>query len=74
MKPKSLAEINRIVKEHKADNSVLIVDLSEVRAKVALWKQQLPNIAPYYAAKCNTDPKILRCLSELGSDITKQVA
>ena len=69
MKPKSLAEVNQIVEKHQADNSVFIVDLSEVRDKVALWRRELPNIKPYYAAKCNTDPKILRCLSELGPDI-----
>ena len=69
MRLESLAEVNRIMKEHRAGNSVVIVDLSVVRDKVALWKRQLPNIEPYYAAKCNTDPEILRCLSELGPDI-----
>ena len=69
MKLRSTAEVQQIIEKHRTDNSAFIIDLAEVRDKVALWRSQLPNIEPYYAVKCNNDPNILNCLSELGQGI-----
>lgn len=73
MKLESIAQVHQIVEKHQTDNSVFLVDLTEVRNKFSLWMRQLPNIMPYYAVKCNNDPKILSCLSEMGPDITGTV-
>ena len=30
------------------------------------WMETLPNVNPYYAVKCNSDPMLLKVLASLG--------
>ena len=46
--------------------STLTVHLSALRSRVALWKQALPDIRPFYAVKCNQLSPILMELHRQG--------
>jgi len=48
-------------------NSQVYIDLSEIRRQFSYWKQELPFVTPYYAIKCNPDPKIVEFLGTLGA-------
>src|SRR5438552_14031717 len=48
------------------EHSFFIADLGEVYRQFIRWKRNLPRIEPFYAVKCNPDPKVLRLLAFLG--------
>lgn len=48
-------------------NSQVYIDLSEIRRQFLYWKQELPFVTPFYAIKCNPDPKIVEFLGKLGA-------
>lgn len=43
-----------------------VIDFDDVREKMEKWNRQLPRVHPFYAVKCNHDPKLLKILNELG--------
>ena len=49
------------------DAAFYVVDLAKVEGQLALWRQLLPNVEPFYAVKCNPDPVILSLLHHLGA-------
>lgn len=48
------------------DEPLFVIDLGEVTKAFRRWKKCLPNVHPYYAMKCNPDPKIVKLLADLG--------
>ncbi|KAG5455857.1 MAG: hypothetical protein BJ554DRAFT_4574 [Olpidium bornovanus] len=42
-------------------------DLARVRQLYAHWQRVLPGVTPYYAVKCNSDPRLLRTLADAGA-------
>ena len=50
------------------DELVYTYDLSHLRYLYLQWTTLLPQVAPYYAVKCNPDPEILRTLGECGAN------
>jgi len=42
-------------------------NLGEVYRQHMRWKLNLPRVKPFYAVKCNPDPKVIRLLAELGT-------
>ncbi|XP_030556350.1 ornithine decarboxylase 1-like [Drosophila novamexicana] len=63
-------DIRRVIDEAQVqdcDEALNICDLSSVERKFRLWQQQLPRIKPYYAVKCNDDPRIVQILAGLGA-------
>lgn len=44
-----------------------VVDLAQVARKYAEWTAELPRVRPYYAVKCNDDPRIVETLASLGA-------
>lgn len=44
-----------------------VVDLGEVARKYAQWRAELPRVRPFYAVKCNDDPRIVSVLAGLGA-------
>ncbi len=46
--------------------SFLVTNLTSVLTQWAQWQQELPMVEPFYAVKCNPDPRVLRLLSSLG--------
>ncbi|KAL2159620.1 hypothetical protein VTH06DRAFT_2189 [Thermothelomyces fergusii] len=59
--------ISHEVCEPGEEDSFYVVDLGEVYRQHLRWKLNLPRIKPFYAVKCNPDPKLLELLSALGS-------
>ncbi|XP_077513026.1 ornithine decarboxylase-like [Amblyomma americanum] len=52
--------------EFKEDEAFFVCDLRDIAKKVALWREYLPRIAPFYAIKACRDPVVLNVLSKLG--------
>lgn len=47
---------------------LLLLDLDRVTLQVDLWRQYLPQVAPFYAIKANSAPQLLDHLAALGVD------
>lgn len=58
-----------MVHEHVAQrtDAFYVVDLKEVARKYAEWRAHLPRVRPFYAVKCNDDPRIVETLHRLGT-------
>ncbi|KAG2226468.1 hypothetical protein INT45_014212 [Circinella minor] len=48
------------------DDSFCILDLKQLYHQHQKWKCSFPRIQPFYAIKCNPDPKIIQYLTSLG--------
>lgn len=48
------------------EDSFFVADLGRVYNQYKRWMACLPRIEPFYAMKCNNDPKVLGLLSSLG--------
>lgn len=44
-----------------------VVDLGQVLRQMDKWRRELPMVHPFYAVKCNNDPKLLQTLISLGA-------
>ena len=58
--------INDYLEENSSEQAFYIVDLGELTAAVAKWRELLPNVKPFYAIKCNPNLVMLEALAELG--------
>ena len=63
--------IEGIIEERKVedcmdDTPFYVVNLAEIVRKYMQWMEELPNIQPHYAVKCNPDPLVLQVLHALG--------
>jgi len=54
------------ISESSLEEPFYIVDLSVIVDRLKLWQNHFPRVRPYYAAKCNPDPAIIKLLSALG--------
>ncbi|KDP26896.1 hypothetical protein JCGZ_18054 [Jatropha curcas] len=45
-----------------------LIDLGVVIRLMDKWNQSLPNVKPFYAVKCNTEPALLLSLATLGAN------
>ncbi|CCE61874.1 hypothetical protein TPHA_0B02020 [Tetrapisispora phaffii CBS 4417] len=61
-----IESINQETCEPGEENSFFICDLGELEKLYINWQKELPMVKPYYAVKCNPNPKILLKLKELG--------
>ncbi|KFY68607.1 hypothetical protein V496_00950 [Pseudogymnoascus sp. VKM F-4515 (FW-2607)] len=66
-------EVNQQKKEiknadlgHEGDRAFFVVDLGQVYKQHQRWMIELPQVQPYYAVKCNPDPRLIMFLSKLG--------
>eukprot|EP00471_Norrisiella_sphaerica_P005373 CAMPEP_0184481518 /NCGR_PEP_ID=MMETSP0113_2-20130426/3069_1 /TAXON_ID=91329 /ORGANISM="Norrisiella sphaerica, Strain BC52" /LENGTH=450 /DNA_ID=CAMNT_0026860689 /DNA_START=482 /DNA_END=1834 /DNA_ORIENTATION=- len=50
-----------------AKDAFYVVNLMTLRAKHQQWLDHLPRVDPFYAVKCNPDPRILETLSSVGA-------
>ncbi|KFB47199.1 AGAP011806-PA-like protein [Anopheles sinensis] len=48
------------------EDPIHVLDLDDVVRKHRSWCKQLPRVEPYYAIKCNDDPRILQTMTVLG--------
>ncbi|KAK1835932.1 pyridoxal-dependent decarboxylase [Podospora conica] len=49
------------------EDTFFVADLGEVYRQHLRWKLNLPRVKPFYAVKCNGDPKLLHMLAALGT-------
>ncbi|KAI1340900.1 pyridoxal-dependent decarboxylase [Xylariaceae sp. FL0016] len=49
------------------EDTFFVADLGEVYRQHMRWKKNLPRVKPFYAVKCNPDPKVIQLLAGLGS-------
>ncbi|KAK3378341.1 pyridoxal-dependent decarboxylase [Podospora didyma] len=49
------------------EDTFFVADLGEVYRQHLRWKLNLPRVKPFYAVKCNPDPKLLQLLAALGT-------
>ncbi|KAL7958856.1 pyridoxal-dependent decarboxylase [Trichoderma compactum] len=49
------------------EDTFFVADLGEVYRQHLRWKKNLPRIKPFYAVKCNPDPRVLQLLAALGT-------
>lgn len=50
-----------------SEDSFFVADLGVVYAQFKRWMACLPRVHPFYAMKCNGDPKVLQLLAALGT-------
>ncbi|KAI2633921.1 ornithine decarboxylase [Xylaria nigripes] len=49
------------------EDTFFVGDLGEVYRQHMRWKKNLPRVKPFYAVKCNPDPKVIQLLAGLGA-------
>ncbi|OAA61735.1 ornithine decarboxylase [Niveomyces insectorum RCEF 264] len=49
------------------EDTFFVADLGDVYRQQLRWKRNLARVKPFYAVKCNPDPKVLQLLAELGN-------
>ncbi|KAI0471814.1 pyridoxal-dependent decarboxylase [Xylariaceae sp. FL0804] len=49
------------------EDTFFVGDLGEVYRQHMRWKKNLPRVKPFYAVKCNPDPKVVQLLAGLGT-------
>ena len=49
-------------------DSFYTLDLSVLQHTYDEWSETLPNVKPFYAVKCNPEPRIVQTLADLGSN------
>ncbi|TGJ83898.1 hypothetical protein E0Z10_g4850 [Xylaria hypoxylon] len=49
------------------EDTFFVGDLGEVYRQHVRWKKNLPRVKPFYAVKCNPDPKVIQLLAGLGT-------
>jgi ornithine decarboxylase len=54
--------------EFPSDDSYYTLDLSVLQETYYEWTETLPNVKPFYAVKCNPEPRIIHELARLGSN------
>lgn len=52
--------------ENSSNQPKYLVDLTELVQQFQTWTDNLPNITPYYAVKCNPNPVMIQVLDMLG--------
>lgn len=63
----SVEEMIRLISKRATISEPLnVLNLDDIVIKHRHWQQSLPNVAPFYAVKCNSHPAILRLLVALG--------
>jgi ornithine decarboxylase len=65
-KTEMLDIINHFLETHQSDQPFYIVNLKEVIQKINLWRDNLPNVEPFYAIKCNPDEVVIKLMASMG--------
>ena len=71
--PRPLAASERAIAEtvarhvsRGAEDPFYVVDLEAPRDKLREWRALLPDVSPFYAVKCNPDPRLLSDFADAG--------
>ena len=60
--------INYHIEQNENNEAFFIIDPGEVLEQCKQWKVFFPNIKPFYAVKCCSNPMMLKTLTVLGCD------
>lgn len=60
--------IRTFLDENHSDSAFYIVDLTKIIEQHSKWIENLPNITPYYAIKCNPNKTVIKLLDKLGAN------
>lgn len=55
-----------LIYTHKLSESFYVANMSVLRKKIFNWEEQLPNVRPFYAVKCNPDKEIMKEMLKKG--------
>jgi ornithine decarboxylase len=58
--------IQDIISENQDITRFYLVDLGKISEMYSQWSELLPTVKPYYAIKCNPNPRIIETLNNLG--------
>lgn len=58
--------INHFMETQQSDQPFYIVNLKDVIQKINLWRDNLPNVEPFYAIKSNPDEIIIKLMASMG--------
>ncbi|MCD7456265.1 Mitochondrial 2-oxoadipate and 2-oxoglutarate transporter [Datura stramonium] len=54
--------------KHEAGQPFYVLDLATIERLMDKWNCSFPNVTPFYAVKCNTEPALLTELANLGAN------
>ncbi|EEB05051.1 ornithine decarboxylase Spe1 [Schizosaccharomyces japonicus yFS275] len=63
----SESEVNSATGEMRDADAFFVADLAEVYRQLVRWHTNLPRVQPFYAVKCNPDPRVLALLVKFGT-------
>lgn len=61
-----IANIDHDSCEAGDEDSFFVADIGAVVRNYRLWQQELPQVQPHYAVKCNTDMRVIEALARMG--------
>ena len=56
-----------LIRQHKPEDTFYVYELGILKRAYQEWLRVFPTIQPFYAVKCNPDPRIVETLATLGS-------
>lgn len=56
-----------LAKEKNNESSFYVYDMKDLEESMAIWEEQMHGICPFYAVKCNPNPKLIKKLASLGA-------
>nr|AIC34714.1 ornithine decarboxylase 2 [Atropa belladonna] len=64
-----MTDLIRIISEkHEAGQPFYLLDLATIERLMDKWNNSFPNVKPFYAVKCNSEPALLTKLANLGAN------
>ena len=57
---------NSLIIKHKINDSFYIANMKLLNDKIKEWRENLPNVQPFYAIKCNPNKTILKTMIDEG--------
>ena len=60
-------DLTDLVRQHKPEDTFYVYELGILQRAYQEWLRVFPTIQPFYAVKCNPDPRIVETLANLGS-------
>lgn len=62
----ALSDVDVDACEADGENAFFVADLAMIYRQYVRWRNELPQIIPFYAVKCNPEPMVLHLLAALG--------
>ncbi|MCD7456264.1 Mitochondrial 2-oxoadipate and 2-oxoglutarate transporter [Datura stramonium] len=63
-----ITDLIRSIAAEKAGQPFYVLDLATIESLMDKWNHSFPNVKPFYAVKCNTEPALITKLANLGAN------